>query len=452
MRARLIVAVTLLASGFVPQGAAAAAPPGAISPNIQYIATIPDMTTAISLTFMGDTMFVSAQTGVYSYDISNPAAPKLLGALPQWIWANEDVDIDRERKLLIISREPGFLPVGGGAAPFGAVEIVDVSNPALMIPVSFTLSPGGHTATCIDHCRYLWLGGFLSGPEVRRWGGRPVHAIDIRNPASPILCPAPIDTGRDDGMDGIVHDVQEDAFGIAWVSGGGGVRGYWTSGVHTDPVTGETREADGCFPIPYAGGGTPSSATPSRFMHNAWRNPAATVDGRAGVVLWATEEWFGSCAQAGRLATYDLQGSYNGEGFKNGGAGFRLRVLDTWKPEIGQPGSDGCDSAHNFTDRGDQVIAQGFFTQGTRVLDMSNPRDIRQIGYFRPNDSSAWQAVWHGDYIFIADNNRGIDIVRFGGGATSRTVRAPLVSVRMPRLPMDPAWDYVCPVSERRLL
>ena len=80
---------------------------------------------------------------------------------------------------------------------------------------------------------------------------------------------------------------------------------------------------------------------------------------------------------------------------------------------------------------------------------MSNPRDIRQIGYFRPDDASAWQAVWHGDYVFVADNNRGIDILRFSGGTASSTVTIPAPFSFVPAPAMDLRWGYMCPVGER---
>ena len=55
------------------------------------------------------------------------------------------------------------------------------------------------------------------------------------------------------------HDVQVDDAGIAWVSGDGGTRGYWTNGRHFDPLEGRTRRATALDPIPYGGGGLPAA-------------------------------------------------------------------------------------------------------------------------------------------------------------------------------------------------
>ena len=41
---------------------------------------------------------------------------------------------------------------------------------------------------------------------------------------------------RFDQLTDYVHSVDVDKNGVAWASGAGGVRGYWTRGRHYDPV------------------------------------------------------------------------------------------------------------------------------------------------------------------------------------------------------------------------
>jgi len=465
---RLVTAVTLLITlgligGIGPTAMAQTAPPpGAISDNVEFIANITEMRQAIAINFIGNTMFVSTVHGVYSYDITNPATPTLLGALPMFIWENEDMSVDPVRKRLYISRDPrGFItPAGGGGNfPYGALHIIDVSNPAAMIELNFFLLDAGHTSTCINNCDFMWTGGpGKHATQPADWTGRPIFGTDVRDPLNPVKCPKPIDLYRNDGVTAYAHDVQVDADGIAWVSGAGGVRGYWTSGMHTNPISSMKRvlyQASPCNPIPYAGGGTPNTATPSRFMHNAWRNVNATIPGEddpnqpgdqtKGMVLYGTEENItANCNSSGRFATYDLRGSFNGEGWKSTSvATFRMRVLDTWTPQA-QPGSTGCVSAHYFADRGDSMLAYGFYGQGTRFLDVSDPKDIRQVGYFRPNGASTWAAYWHNGYVFIADNSRGVDIVRFTGQAGDAAVEAPIVD-QVVQVPMAAESGYMCP-------
>jgi hypothetical protein len=465
---------SLLAAGLSPTAGArvlsavptAAPPAGSISSNVDYVTTLPEMRTAISINFIGNTMFVSATDGLFSYDISDPAAPKLLGALPMYIWENEDMDVDVVHKRVFISRDPrGFTTSGtsGSTFPYGAVHIIDVSQPAAMVQVGFFTVPAGHTSTCVNACDYLWTGGPYANAQTQPGiTGRPIFATDVRDPLNPVACPHPIDIGRNDGVTDYAHDVQVDANGVAWVSGAGGVRGYWTSGDHIDPLTGESATATGCEPIPYGGGGSPTSATPSRFMHNAWRNVDASIpdendsatpgDETKGMVLYATEENITSnCNASGRFTTYDLRGSLDGEGWNDiATTKFRMRVLDTWTPQQ-QEGATACSSAHYFDDRGDGLLAYGFYGQGTRFLDVSDPKDIRQVGYFRPDGANTWGAYFYKGYVFIADNARGIDIVKFqGSAAASRTVAAPLLS-QVPAARMDRTFSFMCSRPTRRL-
>jgi hypothetical protein len=453
-----LLAALLLAVPAVSAGAEETAPPpGDISDNLTYVATIPEMKTAVSLAFMGSTMFVSAATGVYSYDIKDPAKPTRLGALPMYIWENEDVQLDSKRKLLIVSRDPrGFTTQAtpGSTFPYGMIQVIDVSNPAVMRQVSQIVIGAGHTASCINACTYLWAGGPYANKQTQpTWTGRPIIGVDLRDPLAPKECPKPIDLGRNDGVTDYAHDVQVDPRGIAWVSGAGGVRGYWTSGTHRNPVTGKVETATGCSPVPYAGGGSDEEATPSRFMHNAWRNPNIAIGKRRGDVLIATEEAItSSCESSGRAVTYDLAGSYRGEGFRNiARTKFRLKTLDTWTPEDAE-GSTGCASAHYLADRGDGVLAWSFYGQGTRLLDVRNPRNIRQVGYYRPNDASSFAPYWYAGHLFIADHARGIDIVKLAPSAKSArslpTLVAPPRSVPAP-ITFRPSeqWGLLCPVT-----
>jgi hypothetical protein len=440
---------------------AVAAPAGAISRNVQFVANLPEAATAISINFIGDTMFVSTVKGLLSYDVSDPAHPRLLGGLPYYIWENEDVDVDAKRHLLFVSRDPrGFTSPATTDFPYGAVEVYDVSDPAVFRPVSVTTLPTGHTTTCVAGCRWTWTGGpATSALDPHDWGfGRPIFALDMRDPAHPRRCPHPIDAGRSDGTTTYAHDVQVDARGIAWVSGDGGVRGYWVTGRHRDPVDGKVKRATGCDPVPYAGGGTVLGryATRGGLMHNAWRELGARLDGRRGVTLYATEEVTdaSSCKGFGRFATYDLRGTSHGQGWRNiKRTHFRMHQLASWTPER-RAGSDGCDSAHYFTDRGDQLLAGAYYTQGTRFLDVSNPRRIRQIGYYRPDDADTWAAYWHRGYVFIADFQRGVDVIRLRGSVTRP---ASLPAVMAPPLPAsrelgkaglrrDSHWHWMCVV------
>ena len=435
-RAQLPMIQQAGARGLVPTRAGdvtatQAAPGGAVSSNIKFLANLP-IPTAISLAFIGNTVFVSTVEGLYSVDISDPTNPQLLGSIPMYIWENEHMQADPARNLVIIARDPrGFTTPATTAFPYGATHIIDVSNPRAMTELSFHTQPTGHTATCINDCKFLWIAGPAS-PAIAvqsgadpTWGGRPMWGLDITDPAHPVDCPHFIDLNNHDGQTDYDHDVDVDASGIAWISGSGHVRGYWTSGQHLNPVTGRVETATGCDPIPAGGGNTNEGllATQGGIIHNSFRNFNLAADGRKGDVLAATEEvTVTDCAKSGRFVTYDLAGSMQGQDWTNPPSKpYVLPRLGVWTPQ-GQPGSTGCDSSHWFTDRGDGLVAIAFYTQGTRILDTRDPRHIRQVGYYNVADQSgastnnAWAAYWHGDnYIYVADFQRGLDVLRYDG-------------------------------------
>ena len=134
-------------------------------------------------------------------------------------------------------------------------------------------------------------------------------------------------------------------------------------------------------------------------------------------------------------------------------------MLDTWTPE-GADGSTGCASAHYFDDRGDGLLAYSFFGQGIRFLDASDPTDIRQVGYFRADGNNTWEAYWYRGHVFVADNGRGVDILRFrdapataevGLSANEALVAPPLPPAEQARLraaQADLATAGVCLLPE----
>ena len=128
--------------------------------------------------------------------------------------------------------------------------------------------------------------------------------------------------------------------------------------------------------------------------------------------------------------TSSLAGSYDGEALDPRTAARRnryfLEKLDGYTPQD-LPGSNNgasC-SAHWFTVLGDMVAHRRSTRQGTRILDVSDPTDIKQAGYFRvpaiaargntpaqpANNASA--AYWHNGYVYVADYTRGIDVLRY---------------------------------------
>src|SRR5258708_22695839 len=184
-----------------------------------------------------------------------------------------------------------------------------------MVQAGSPLHPTGPTTACINDCKFLWVSGPAS-PGIQipagadpAWGGRPVWGLDISDPTNPVDCPHFIDLGNHNGLTDYDHVADVDAMRIAWETGSGHVRGYWTQGQHFDPATAHARTATGCDPIPYGGGNCDEGqlAGQGGIMHNSSRNLNLSVDGRRGGLIPATQEGtMTHCKASGPFVTYDL--------------------------------------------------------------------------------------------------------------------------------------------------
>ena len=175
-----------------------------------------------------------------------------------------------------------------------------------------------------------------------------------------------------------------------------------------------------------------------------------------------TEEDFNAttCDGEGQFTIASLEGSYNGEGWKSTPANkFRLKTVGTWSPKDkeGTIPLNSC-SAHYF-DLANGLIAYGWYGQGTRILDIDDPRNPIQVAYFRPDGGNVWASYWYGDYVIVADNARGIDVLKFdAGGKKASKERKEVVAPKMSqaqqgflasldrKLAPDPVLGWVCPL------
>jgi hypothetical protein len=291
-----------------------ASPAFGASKNVELLDNLPEAKNATAINFLSysgrsDVMLVTGRFGLKSYSLADPADPQLLDEITaedlrlkgdppvdfspdsaprSTFWQNEDIDVDRTRKLAFLSRDPRAYagsttrepgePDPNGATNIAGVYIVNAAAPERLKLIAFQQLPTGHTTTCVNDCQALWSGGpaATTTQQANGWTfGRPIIVTDLTDPRLPVAHPMePVDLFRRDGVTAYSHDVQVDAAGIAWVSGDGGTRGYWTEGRHFDPLQGLERDATALDPIPYGGGGLPSSVTDDRtggFEHNAWR-------------------------------------------------------------------------------------------------------------------------------------------------------------------------------------
>jgi hypothetical protein len=492
----LLVVLACAALAMVPAAAVAAEPPpgAAISDSLEYVKQVPGSNMIVEGKFdrvRGDKVLVTTgRYGFRTYDVRDPADPQLLDSFqPPGIlgengyWQDEDMELDTRRKLIIGALDPRHDDVDQTSCPgigtsgtknrlpgcrsgFYVISYRDPDN--LRQIGDFVDLPAGHTASCIDGCRYIWTGGparrndlpelfpgvWTTWTEGGRGDGRPIWVTDLRNPRKPKVFDDPIDLWRNDGATDYSHDVNVDGNGIAWTSGRGGILGYATKGFWRDPYTGRRRFARPWNPVLVAGGGLSGVNQPQTdFMHNSLR----PVDGssrasgvRRGRVLIGTEEDFTSpCDKSGRVVLSDITDSVGGEAAANSTpeSPYRMQTLDTFHPAQDTPETAdpalGC-SAHYFELSG-STLGVAWYGQGLRLLDVSNARDVRQIGYYRVTatdpvanpSSNSWDLAWNGRYVYLFDMNRGIEVLKLRRG-THSAAASRFASVTAPSVRSDP--------------
>ena len=415
-------------------------------------------------------MFVTGSAGLYVYDISNAASPMPVSALPLPHYENEDVSIGGD--YLLIS--------GDGSTGGGVIQIIDISNPQLPrlahVVKMYTFGGPGHTATCIQDCKYVWVAGNTSiyVLDLTKLGDAPVPITG--NTAGTTYGIEVGDSTEHHEFGWSTHDVQVDEAGIAWVVGGDGTIGFDVnpdaypvpgkegSAALLDPTvvarTGQNANADSdSDTIPQSNG---EGDTVNDFIHhNSWRPEAGEFESRSdgelgdssvrpGELVLITEEdiWGrdtltapGGCESQGSFQTWQVK-QFGATPPEQG----TVENLDTWTTEFNETitgdenqltGNDviptkGFCSSHYFSER-DEMVATAWYEQGIRFLDVSEPRDIKQKAFYLPEGSTMWAAYWAPnakDIVYAVDNTRGlVDVLRYNRRAAAETpggIEAPL--------------------------
>ena len=132
------------------------------SKDVEPLANLRTANHAMIAAVAGDRLFVGGPATLLVYDISDPASPQQIGAVPSE-GANEAEDVVTNGRILALGGQRG-------------VQIYDVTGTA---PQKLsTIGGGAQVAACIEDCRYLWVTG-------------PNAIYDIANPAAPIASSSP---------------------------------------------------------------------------------------------------------------------------------------------------------------------------------------------------------------------------------------------------------------------
>lgn len=324
---------------------------------------------------------------LYVWDVASPGAPRLADSVAADASTVNDVKVDPEGRLAVLTHE-------GSADDRNGITLLDLADPLRPEPVvRFTegLEQGVHNA---------WLETehvYVVGDGVRPEAGSGLHVVDISDPSSPEPM-AHFYGGTPAASGEFLHDVYVRdglAFLSHWNAGlvildvGHGIAG----GSPSDPV--EVSRV-----MPRVG---PGEDAPANQVHNAWYWP------EAGYVFVGEED----VATPGRLHVIDVRDL------------SEPRHVASYRPLPHE------DTPHNFwVDEERGILYAAWYSQGVRALDVSGEllgeleRQGREVAATLYDGSGGcphrgpgtgtctWAPQLHGDLVVVADMNSGLWVLR----------------------------------------
>jgi hypothetical protein len=367
------------------------------SPNVRFVGNFPE-TQAISGEWArtGNYFYVSSLDSISVFDTSDPLRPKLTGTLANLVFENEamsygerTVNGELQRFVLVgndlynaTADDTGGVQrgrIGGGEVI--VVDVTDPTNPHVRSRTPATSST--HTLQCVTvSCQYAYTAGDNGRYSI-------IDLRDLDRPQQLKTAPSAASAANDVFTTGAGHYWDFDQAGIGWHTGSGGAAAFDVSDP-ANPVALNTTDAHG-------------TQTPwNDFIHhNSQRPNAARFQAGApatvanGNVLLVTEEDYVNdgdevlCDRAGTFQTWhipDLAGGAN------------IAPLDIINPVkfgdgLSTPIGGFC-SAHWFDYHQSGIVAQGYYQQGLRFIDVRDPRDLKQHAYVTGGATEVWDAYW----------------------------------------------------------
>ena len=371
MRA-LVVALSVGALAMLsaaPSSAQLAAPPLSAQ-NAEFVKNFAQHTDAAGGRLVGHYFYITTERDLTIYDVTTPENPVQVGHLdfPQpnaaqnYNYPNEDPDTNG--KILLTSSE-------------GAVEVIDVSDKTNPHFIAKLAGRSQHTISCILDCTWAY--------------GSDGSILDLRDPASPKLA-GNWSAGK---FIDSRHDVTEVAPGYVLTS--------------SQPMKLLDARNDPANPTVVA----TISRTDQRFNHaslwpNQMQDDIALVGGEA----------------SGQNCDEDVSAAFQTYSTADWQTTHTFTPLDEFRLDKGlplngrMPNSSYC--VHWFsthpTYRNGGMVSIAWYEQGTRFLHISRSGKITEVGWYLPLGANASAAYWITDRIvYIADYNRGLDIVRYTG-------------------------------------
>ena len=378
----IVIGVLMLA--LLPGAQAGPGPHGTTSDNVEHVGYLPfNAGTATGASFFSkgkdDYMVVTSWRDFAVYNVNDPVNPVEESRVPfGFAFENEDVSTNGSIMLFAENLPRNILHIW---------DIEDVTNP---VEIGQLPGAGQHTISCILDCKWAY--------------GSSGAIADLRNPAKPKL----MEEKWTDGLEGVggFHDIVEVAPGLVLSAS----QPFVYLDARKDPrkpkvlAVSELNEQLGEAPVhsnlwPRGGKDKFILAT-----GESW-NPAngkAQCDPKAvqGFSTWDATEW----KKTKTFTRIDTLKGRNGT-VTDGGAIINAPF--------------GC-SSHWFTYHpkwhNGGLVAAGWYSHGTRFLEVDSKGKIKEVGWFLPNGGGTSGAYWvNNEIVYAVDYQRGIDILKYNG-------------------------------------
>jgi hypothetical protein len=253
-----------------------------------------------------------------------------------------------------------------------------------------------HTLQCLTtSCEFAYTAGDQGRFSI-------IDLRDLDKPVEIATAKSPASAPNDIFTTGAGHYWDFDSAGVGWHTGSGGSAAFDVS----DPLA----------PKALNGTNAQGTATPwNDFIHHNSMRPnadrfqpgrSASV-GNGNVLLVTEEDYFNDgdelvCERAGTFQTWQVP-DLDGAAYRAGNPELApdrgsIEPLDLLNPValgdgLSTPVGGFC-SAHWFDYHQSGIVAQGYYQQGLRLIDVRNARDLRQYGYVTGGASEVWDAYW----------------------------------------------------------
>ncbi|MDP8903746.1 MAG: hypothetical protein M3N29_00260 [Chloroflexota bacterium] len=368
----------------------------------------------------GDRLYVGAYgLGMRIFDISDPAAPREIGAYLPGVRADvpPDAAVFDGRHIAVLNgtrRTHSLLPDDGRTDRTEFLDVTDPANPRVL----WTFGPDqidgeSHNGDIVDARRLYLPSGGVGVQGLRIYDLTPLlgdppaaPAILFRGDPVALWEASPFREGRAVGAAYThTHDIE----------------------VYVDhPV----RQPDGSL----ARRDIALLAEGGSYLNNNGNTGSAFViditDPRAPVVLY---RWLHERGEDHHPIRYHHEAQllagdpsvmlvtdedlHNGCGGAGGTTAIRLNDTLTSGVELSEwfiPASTPAPvcSVHVFSSHDDLVFI-GSYNAGLQVVDYSDPANPRQVAFSIQPGSTAWGALYHQGYVYVGDMSRGLDVYRY---------------------------------------